>query len=91
MLVGIHQHHAVLVEQALVAFHRDDELAAVLEGDPGAAIGEDVAVHRRRSIERRPHALPRVLVPGALVLGDVDAGELPQVEFGDMRAAAVAA
>src|SRR3954449_1031640 len=34
MFLRVHQHDAVLVEQPLVAFDRDDELAAVFERQP---------------------------------------------------------
>src|SRR5258708_2355312 len=44
MLCRIHQDDAVLVEQLVVAFDRDGEVAAVLEREPGAAIGERVGV-----------------------------------------------
>ena len=44
MLRRVHQHDAVLVEQPLVAFDRDVEVAAVLEREPGAAVGEHVGV-----------------------------------------------
>ena len=40
----IHQHHAILVEQALVAFDHDGEIAAVLESEPSAAIRQHVSV-----------------------------------------------
>ena len=40
------------------------EVAAVLEGEPGAAVGERVGVRRRGDVERRPHAAAAVLVAG---------------------------
>src|SRR5262249_54153617 len=83
MLFGIDQHDAVLVEQALVAGDEDVEIAAVLEREPGATVGEHIGVGSGRSIERRAHALADLLVPGAFLLADVDAGGLPEVEFGD--------
>ena len=43
MLGRVHQNHAVLVEQALVAFDQDGQIGAVLEVEPGAAVGEHVA------------------------------------------------
>src|SRR5262249_36042524 len=46
MLVGVDEHHAVLIEQALVALDKDLEVAAILECEPSAPIGEDVGVHR---------------------------------------------
>src|SRR6188508_3863612 len=52
MLGRIDQHHAVLVEEAPVALHHDRELAAVLEREPGAAIGERIGVHPGRGVER---------------------------------------
>src|SRR5215467_1719076 len=91
MLFGIDQHDAVLVEQALVAGDEDVEIAAVLERKPGAAVGEHIGVGRGRGVERRAHALADLLVPGTFLLADVDAGGLPEVEFGDMGARAVAA
>src|SRR5262245_42074499 len=74
MLFGIDQHDAVLVEQALVAGHEDVEIAAVLEREPGAAVGEHVG--GGRGVERRAHALADLLVPGTFLLADVDAGGL---------------
>src|SRR5919109_240115 len=91
VLLRIDEDDAVLVEKPPVALHRDGELAAVLERDPGAAIGEDVRVHGGCRVERRPHALPGLAVPACLLACDVDAGRLPQLELGEVRAAAVAA
>src|SRR5262249_48486356 len=91
MLFGIDQHDAVLVEQELVAGHEDVEIAAVLEREPGAAVGEYVGIGGGRGVERRAHALADLLVPGTFLLADVDAGGLPEVAFGDMGARAVAA
>src|SRR5262249_55180504 len=42
MLFGIHENHAVLIEEPLVAGHQDVEIAAVLEREPGAAAGGGV-------------------------------------------------
>ena len=39
-----------------------------LNDEPGAAVGQQVGVHRRRGVEGRPHALPRLAIPGALFL-----------------------
>ena len=88
---GIDEHHAVLVVEALVALHDDGEVSAVLEREPGAAVGEHIGVGGGRGVERRTHALANLLVPGTFLLADVDAGGLPEVEFGDMGARAVAA
>src|SRR6185437_7423057 len=46
MLFRVHQHHAVLIEQSLIAFDEDDEIAAILERQPCAAIGKHVGVRR---------------------------------------------
>src|SRR5882757_5884163 len=46
----VHQHDAILIEQPLVAFDHDLEIAAVLEGYPGAAVGQYIAVHTTRRI-----------------------------------------
>ena len=48
VLRRVHEHHAVLVEQPLVALDQDREIAAVLEIEPGAAVGQHVGVRRRR-------------------------------------------
>ena len=44
MLVRIHQHDAVLVEHALVAFDHDLQFALVLEMNPGAAVGQHIGI-----------------------------------------------
>jgi hypothetical protein len=43
MLLGIHQHDTVSIEQALVAFDHDVEVTAMLERNPGAAIRQTSA------------------------------------------------
>ena len=48
MLGRIHQDDAVLVEQPVVALDHDVEVAAVLERQPGAAVGQHIGVGRRR-------------------------------------------
>src|SRR5262249_17858748 len=88
---GIDQHDTVLVEQALVAGDENVEIAAVLEREPGAAVGEHIGVGGGGGVERRAHALADLLVPRPLLLADVDTCGLPEVEFGDMSARAVAA
>src|SRR5262250_2612667 len=42
MFFRIDEHHAVLVEQALVALDHDLEIATVLEREPCSPVGEDV-------------------------------------------------
>src|SRR5574341_531419 len=91
VLRRVDENDAVLVEEALVPYHRDDELAPVLAREPRAAVGERVGVHSRCGVERRTHARARVAVPRPLVLGDVDARGLPELQLGEVRAAAVAA
>ena len=86
VLGWIDQHDAVLVEQALVAFHRDDEIAFVLERNPGAAIRQHIGIAGAGGIQCGAHALADRFVPGSLVLLDVDTGRLPEVEFGDVGA-----
>ena len=44
----VDDHHAVLVEQALVAFDQDRQVAAVLERQPGAAVGQHVGIDATR-------------------------------------------
>src|SRR5262249_53068845 len=60
VLCRVDEHHAVLIEQPLVTLDEDLEVAAVLEREPCAAIGEDVRVHRRGGVERRSHSLADV-------------------------------
>src|SRR4051812_38558115 len=43
--------HAVLVEQAAVAFDQHRQLAAVLETEPGAAVGQHVGVAGRGDVQ----------------------------------------
>src|SRR3954469_21762521 len=81
MLRRIDEHHAVLVVEALVALDHDREVATVLEGKPGAAVGEDVGAHPAGGIQRRTHALTGIAVPGALLFCDVDARKLPDLEL----------
>src|SRR5512134_3262152 len=56
VLRRVHEHDPVLVEQLLVALDEDREIAAVLEREPGAPVGEDVRAHRRGGVEGRAHA-----------------------------------
>src|SRR5262245_20884814 len=55
MLGGIDQNDAVLVEQAVVAFHHDGEVAAVPERQPSAAVREHIGVGCGGGVERRAH------------------------------------
>src|SRR5436190_17554019 len=87
----IDEHHPVLVVKVLVTLHHDHETGAVLEGEPSAPVRKDVRIHACRRIERRAHALAGVAVPRALFPCDVDPGQLPDLELGEVRAAAVAA
>src|SRR5262245_41783262 len=89
MPLWIHQHHAVLVEESLVALDRNQKVAAVLERQPRAAIRQDVGVRCRRRVEGRAHPLADRLVPGISAPLDVDAGGLPKVELSDVRAGAI--
>src|SRR5215467_10611492 len=68
MLGRIHQHHAILIKQPLVATDQDVQVAAVLERQPGAAIGEHVGVRRRRRVQRSAHALTDRAYQGPLLL-----------------------
>ena len=89
MLGGIDHHHAVLVEQALITLHQHGEVGAVLEIQPGAAVGQHIGALRGRNIERRPHAAAALAV--ARALGAVQIGHFPETQFGGMGAALVAA
>src|SRR3546814_8517704 len=76
---------AILVEHPLVAFDDDFEIALVLEVDPGRAIRQHIGVARLGGVECGAHALTDRLVPGALVLLDIDAGRLPELQLGAVR------
>src|SRR5215470_12917201 len=91
MLGRVNQDHTVLVEQQFVALHRDDEVGLVLERNPRAAVRHHIGSGGCCYVERGTHALPDRFVPRPSLLLDVDAGGLPEVEFGDMGARAVAA
>src|SRR5688572_21279917 len=81
VLRRIDQDDAVLVEQALVSLQDHGQRRGILEGEPGAAIGEDIGVESRRRVERGSHARSGFAVPGALVFGDIDTSRLPQLEL----------
>ncbi len=92
MLVRADQHDAILVEQPLVSLNGNVELAAVLERQPCATVGQHIAVHGGRRVERRAHALPDLAIPRALVsAGDIDGGRPPQRKLRRMGAGLVAA
>src|SRR5450631_3639946 len=88
MLRGIHQHHAVLVEELRIALDEDHELAAILEGEPRAAVGERIGVHARGGIEGRPHPGAGLAIPGTFGL---DPRHLPVAQLRGVRAALVGA
>src|SRR5262249_14738204 len=91
MLLGVHEHHTVLIEQALITFDRDHEVALVLEGQPGAAIGQQIGVGSGRHVESRPHPLAYILVPRTLLDLDVETRNIPKVQLCLMRARTIAA
>src|SRR6266511_2185517 len=69
----IDENNAVLIEEPLVAGHQYVEIAAVLEREPSAAVGEHIGAGGGRDVERGAHALADLFVPRASVLADVDA------------------
>src|SRR5262245_4069579 len=91
MLLGIPQYHGVLVEQPLVTLNDDLKFAAVLERNPGAAIGKHIGVESGGNVKRCRHAQTGLLAPMAFVFRDIDAGGFPEIEFADVRARAIAA
>src|SRR5215468_3288403 len=91
MLRRVDEHDPVLIEQLLIPFDEDGEVTAILEGEPRAAIGEDVGTHRGRGVQRRPHPRPGFLVPRTLVRLDVDPGRLPIPKLRRVRPAPVGA
>src|SRR6266498_1190993 len=66
----------------VIAVEGDDEIGLVLEREPSAAIGDRIGVDRRRGIQGGAHALADLAVPGAPILCDVDARDLPQLQLG---------
>ena len=91
MFGGVDQHHAILIEKLGVAFHRNDEPILALEGNPRAAVRQDISAHGLGRIERRAHALTDFLVPISLGCGGIEARVFPERQFGNMRARIVAA
>src|SRR5207302_1175446 len=82
---------AVLIAHAPVAGNENDEVAAIPECEPGAAIAQDISVCRRGGVECGAHSLADFLVPAALLLADIDPRCAPQRKLGEMRTGAVAA
>src|SRR5215469_9996916 len=91
MLRRVDQHDAILIEEPLVALDEDLQILPVLEGEPGAAIGEEIGVHRRRRVERRSHAGAGLAIPAARDSLHIDAGLGPEALFRLVGAAIVAA
>ena len=90
----IDHHHAVLVEQRLVALDEDGQIGAVPEAQPSAAVGEDIGTGGGGHVQRRAHAAAAFLVargPGRTRRRQIAAGLAPQAQLGRMRAALVAA
>ena len=88
MFGGVNHHHAVLVEQAGVAFDQHSQVRTVLERQPGTAIRQHIGARTRCNIERRAHAATT-----SLVLGEpraVYTGGFPVTQFGGVGAALVA-
>ena len=91
MFGRIDQHDAVLVEQLLIAFDHDHQIAAIPERQPGATVSERVSIHGRGRVQRRSHTGSGFAIPGAIAGLRVDAGGFPQAQFCGMRTAFVAA
>src|SRR5690625_4997555 len=70
----IHQDHAILVEEAVVSFDQDLQVAAVLEADPGAAISERVRGHLSRGVQGWTHPGAGFTIPAS---GRLDFRRLP--------------
>ena len=80
-----------MVEQLGVALDQYHEVLQVLEVEPGAAIADGVARHRRRGVERWSHALAELAIPAARGGLDVDAGLAPEALLLGVGAARIAA
>ena len=89
MLGRVDHHHAVLVEQALVALDQHRQISAVLEVQPGATVGQHISAQAGRHVQRRAHAATAGLVAGKG--GRLDARRFPVAQLGCMGAAFVAA
>jgi hypothetical protein len=90
VLVRVHEHHAVLVEKAVIALDEDGKAASIFERQPSAPIRKGIGVERGGGVQRRSHPLPDFFVP-PVAGGRVDPGVLPIAQFGCVRARAVAA
>src|SRR4051812_38042500 len=84
MPTRVDEDDAVLIEEPRISLEHDTEVAAILEGQPGPAIGQDVRVHPGGAIQRRPHPLPGVAIPRAFLRADVDPGRFPDFELREM-------
>src|SRR5439155_19475820 len=91
VLLRIHEHHAVLIEQSAITLDKKREIATIDKRQPRSAVDQNVRVHRRRDVERRTHAGPRVAIPRTFRFIEVDARILPVPQFRRVGAAAIAA
>src|SRR5690625_2084472 len=84
--LGIDQDHAILVEEAVIAFDQNLQVTAVLKSDPGAAIGQGIGRHLRSRVKSRPHAGAGLSVPASPWL---DVRSLPDCQLRLVRAGIV--
>ena len=89
MFRGVHQQHAVLVEQAPIALHQNRQIAAILEIEPGSPVGQHIGTRAGRHIERRAHTAAAGFVATACLV--VQPGHLPKAQLGRVGTALVAA
>src|SRR5690625_1195565 len=85
--LGIDQDHAILVEEAVIAFDQNLQVTAVLKADPGAAIGQGIGRHLRSRVKSRAHAGAGLAIPASSRL---DACCLPDCQLSLVGARIVA-
>src|SRR5450756_1708286 len=75
----VHADHMVDVQEHRVALDEDVEAQLRAVGEERRVIGEGIAALLRRDLQRRPHTLPGLQVPG--VARGRDPGRLPAVSY----------
>ena len=90
VLGRIDQDDAILVEELGVSFDQNLKIALIGEVQPSAAIGQRIGPLADGGVEGRAHARSRFEIPFAARRLGIDAGLLPKLQFGLVRARIVA-
>ena len=90
VLLRAYEGDAVLVAEPRIALDQEAQVEPAPHLQPGAAVGERIGLHHRGGVERRPHALAGLAVPGAGGAGGVHPGGRPERALAPVGAAVVA-